>query len=121
MDADWSDGGNTNVDELGLACGPDNRSVDNNGGWSTRMNDQCEVEWIPPPRLDTGQARVNSYHRPERLLRPPDDPEPQWHHNTAASADSDGGDEIGDIQACTPPPADVDRPGGPAPPEGRAA
>ena len=30
--------------------------------------------------LDTGQARVNDYHRPERLLRPPDDepggPEP---------------------------------------------
>ncbi|PQP53615.1 HNH endonuclease signature motif containing protein, partial [Mycolicibacterium austroafricanum] len=25
--ADWAKGGNTNVDELGLACGPDNRSV----------------------------------------------------------------------------------------------
>ncbi len=25
---DWGDGGNTNVDELGLACGPDNRMVD---------------------------------------------------------------------------------------------
>ena len=25
---DWVDGGNTNVDELGLACGPDNRMVD---------------------------------------------------------------------------------------------
>ncbi|PRC59144.1 hypothetical protein C6A85_24935, partial [Mycobacterium sp. ITM-2017-0098] len=24
---DWADGGNTNVNELGLACGPDNRSV----------------------------------------------------------------------------------------------
>jgi hypothetical protein len=30
------------------------------------------VEWIPPPHLDTGQARVNDYHHPERL-RPPED------------------------------------------------
>ena len=69
--ADWTDGGNTNVDELGLACGPDNRAVSPEG-WSTRMNERGEVEWIPPPALDTGQTRINTYHRPERLLRPPD-------------------------------------------------
>ena len=69
--ADWNDGGNTNVDELGLACGPDNRAVGPEG-WSTRMNERGEVEWIPPPALDTGQTRINTYHRPERLLRPPD-------------------------------------------------
>ncbi len=69
--ADWTDGGNTNVDELGLACGPDNRAVGPEG-WSTRMNERGEVEWIPPPALDTGQTRINTYHRPERLLRPPD-------------------------------------------------
>ena len=68
---DWTDGGNTNVDELGLACGPDNRAVGPDG-WSTRMNERGEVEWIPPPALDTGQTRINTYHRPERLLRPPD-------------------------------------------------
>ena len=68
---DWTDGGNTNVDELGLACGPDNRAVSPEG-WSTRMNERGEVEWIPPPALDTGQTRINTYHRPERLLRPPD-------------------------------------------------
>ncbi|WP_193047213.1 HNH endonuclease signature motif containing protein [Mycolicibacterium baixiangningiae] len=73
--ADWGDGGNTNVDENGLACGPDNRSVDQDDGWTTRMNDHCEVEWIPPAQLDTGQARLNHYHRPERLLRPPNDPD----------------------------------------------
>ncbi|MGV0602740.1 DUF222 domain-containing protein, partial [Mycolicibacterium pulveris] len=72
---DWADGGNTNVDELGLACGPDNRSVNADGGWTTRMNQRCEVEWLPPPDLDTGQARLNYYHRPERLLRH-DEPEP---------------------------------------------
>ena len=70
---DWADDGQTNVDELGLACGPDNRMV-GPGGWVTRMNARHEVEWIPPENLDTGQARVNYYHRPEQLLRPPDDP-----------------------------------------------
>ena len=71
---DWADDGQTNVDELGLACGPDNRMV-GPGGWTTRINANNDVEWIPPPELDTGQARVNDYHRPERL-RPPDEDEP---------------------------------------------
>jgi hypothetical protein len=68
---DWADNGHTNVDELGLACGPDNRMV-GPGGWQTRINADNDVEWIPPPDLDTGQARVNDYHRPERLHRPVD-------------------------------------------------
>lgn len=72
---DWTDGGQTNVDELGLACGPDNRSV-GPGGWTTRVNADHDVEWIPPAALDTGQARVNDYHRPERLYWPSEhDPE----------------------------------------------
>jgi hypothetical protein len=69
---DWADNGQTNVDELGLACGPDNRMV-GPGGWETRVNGDNDVEWIPPSDLDTGQARVNDYHRPERLHRPFDD------------------------------------------------
>jgi hypothetical protein len=69
---DWADDGQTNVDELGLACGPDNRMVGPDG-WTTRINERNDVEWIPPADLDTGQARVNDYHRPERLFRPPDD------------------------------------------------
>jgi hypothetical protein len=69
---DWAQDGQTNVDELGLACGPDNRMV-GPGGWQTRINEDNDVEWIPPPNLDTGQARVNDYHRPERLHRPLDD------------------------------------------------
>lgn len=69
---DWADNGQTNVDELALACGPDNRMI-GPGGWITRINDGNDVEWIPPKHLDTGQARVNNYHRPERLHRPPDD------------------------------------------------
>ncbi|MGQ9348009.1 HNH endonuclease signature motif containing protein [Mycolicibacterium gilvum] len=102
-EADYAHGGNTNIDELGLACGPDNRSV-TDGGWTTRMNDRCEVEWIPPPGLDTGQARVNTYHRPERLLRP-EDPEPLGDNDSQASRPAD----------------DPGEPGGPAPPEGEAA
>jgi hypothetical protein len=106
VDTDWSNGGNTNVDELGLACGPDNRDVDTNDGWTTRMNDQHEVEWIPPPRLDTGQTRINHYHRPEGLLVPPDD------------GDTDGEPVV----SAEPADAnDTGEPGGPAPPESRAA
>ncbi|MCV7298386.1 DUF222 domain-containing protein [Mycobacterium barrassiae] len=69
---DWADGGNTNVNDLALACGPDNRLVDKHGGWTTTINDHGDVEWIPPPDLDTGQTRINYYHRPELLLRPPE-------------------------------------------------
>ena len=84
--ADWVDGGNTNIDELGLACGPDNRMVGEHGGWTTTINACGDVEWIPPPHLDTGQNRVNYYHRPERLLHPPDEPETLQHNDTGSSA-----------------------------------
>ena len=70
---DWADGGRTNVDELGLACGPDNRMV-GPGGWTTRINATNDVEWIPPEHLDTGQERVNDYHRPEHFRPPPHQP-----------------------------------------------
>ena len=70
---DWARGGLTNVDELGLACGVDNRMVGDDG-WTTRLTASHDVEWIPPPNLDTGQTRVNDYHRPERLYRPTDAP-----------------------------------------------
>ncbi|MGB3230901.1 MAG: DUF222 domain-containing protein, partial [Mycobacterium sp.] len=118
--ADWADGGNTNVDEMGLACGPDNRAVDTDGGWRTRMNEHCEVEWIPPPSLDTGQSRINYHHRPERLLRPPDEPAP---------ADTTGKDEPAEPTRTTQPgePGEATRagepgqPGGPAPPQDQAA
>ena len=32
-------------------------------------------ELAAPPALDTGQTRINYYHRPELLLRPPDEPD----------------------------------------------
>ncbi|WP_237572550.1 HNH endonuclease signature motif containing protein [Mycolicibacterium lacusdiani] len=70
--ADWKHDGQTNVDELAFACGPDNRMIETTG-WRTRKRNDGKTEWVPPPRLDTGQARVNDLHHPERLLRPPDE------------------------------------------------
>ncbi|MGZ5376790.1 MAG: HNH endonuclease signature motif containing protein [Mycobacterium sp.] len=89
---DWADDGQTNVDELGLACGPDNRMV-GPGGWTTRINAHNDVEWIPPAHLDTGQARVNDYHRPERLHRPPDD-EPPADNEPSAEDERPPDDEL---------------------------
>jgi hypothetical protein len=80
---DWIFGGLTNVDDLALACGPDNRMVGPDG-WTTRINDHHDVEWIPPPQLDTGQTRTNDYHHPEKLHPPPDD---AWTPNPGASND----------------------------------
>ena len=73
--ADWAAGGQTNIDDETLACGPDNRRV-KPGGWRTRKRNDGRTEWIPPPHLDTGQARVNNYHHPERYLIPDDDERP---------------------------------------------
>ena len=70
--ADWADGGQTNIDDETLACGTDNRRV-KPGGWRTRKRKDGKTEWIPPPHLDTGQARVNNYHHPERYLLPEED------------------------------------------------
>ena len=116
---DWADGGNTNVDDMGLACGSDNRLVDGDGGWRTRMNERCEVEWIPPAHLDTGQSRINHYHRPETLLRPTE----------ASELERDGAppESIGQAGRLEHEPSNPKRdngaeePGGPAPPTDQAA
>jgi Domain of unknown function (DUF222) len=57
----------TDIDDLTLACGPDNRLAEE--GWITRKNANGDTEWIPPPHLDHGQPRTNPYHHPERFLR----------------------------------------------------
>jgi Domain of unknown function (DUF222) len=67
----WAATHRTDVNELTLACGPDNRLVEK--GWTTRKNTHGDTEWIPPPHLDYGQPRVNSYHHPEKLLTPDDE------------------------------------------------
>jgi hypothetical protein len=109
---DWADNGQTNVDELGLACPPDNRMVEP-GGWSTQMNEDTDVEWIPPAHLDTGQARVNNYHRPERLFQPPDD-EPTADHEpvTLSNNHTQHIEQPDDDQPGRP---ELHEPGGPEP------
>ena len=69
----WAaENGRTDVTRLTLACGPDNRLIDKSG-WTTRKRKDGRTEWIPPPQLDTGQARVNNYHHPEKYLIPEGD------------------------------------------------
>lgn len=82
--ADWAAGGNTNVDDMALACGPDNRLVDDDGGYSTTINPDGVVQWHPPPELDHGQHRINYLHRPELLLTPPE-PEREWELNSTSA------------------------------------
>ena len=49
----WAnDDGPTDITKLTLACGPDNRLVEE-GGWTTRKRKDGRTEWIPPPHLDT--------------------------------------------------------------------
>jgi hypothetical protein len=73
--ADWKRNGQTNIDDLTLACGPDNLLIDTTE-WTTRRRADGRFAWIPPAALDTGQTRVNDVHHPERLLAPNADDDP---------------------------------------------
>jgi hypothetical protein len=63
----WKATRRTHINELTLACGPDNRLVEE-GGFTTRKNAHGDTEWIPPAHLDHGQPRTNTFHHPEKLL-----------------------------------------------------
>jgi hypothetical protein len=67
----WTKTRRTDINDLTLACGPDNRLAEK--GWTTRKNAKGDTEWIPPPQLDHGQPRINTFHHPEKLLAPDDD------------------------------------------------
>jgi hypothetical protein len=69
------DHGQTNIDVEVLACGGHNRYAEH--GWTVRIRNGV-VEWIPPPELDVGQTRTNTYHHPDRILKDPH-PEPEEH------------------------------------------
>jgi hypothetical protein len=62
----WATTHHTDIDELTLACGADHPLTEQ--GWKTRKNSHGDTEWVPPPHLDHGQPRINSYHHPEKLL-----------------------------------------------------
>ena len=70
--ADWSDGGLTNIDDIDLACDPDNQLVET-GDWTTRRLPDGTTEWIPPPQLPMIRGGTNDFHHPERLLGNDDD------------------------------------------------
>ncbi|MGD1170585.1 HNH endonuclease signature motif containing protein [Mycobacterium seoulense] len=74
---DWDNCRRTDIDNLTFTCGPHHRML-KPGGWTTRKNPKGHTEWIPPPHLDRGQPRTNTFHHPEKLL----------HHN-----DDDDGDD----------------------------
>ena len=61
----------TDINDLTLACGPNHKLAEQ--GWTTRKNTHGDTEWIPPPHLDRGQPRINTYWHPEKLLRDDDE------------------------------------------------
>ncbi|SON63544.1 hypothetical protein MSIMFI_05075 [Mycobacterium simulans] len=58
--------GTTDVNDLTLACGSHHPLAEK--GWTTRKNANSDTEWTPPPHLDRGQPRTNTFHHPEDLL-----------------------------------------------------
>ncbi|MCA2265626.1 hypothetical protein A5626_08590 [Mycobacterium marseillense] len=70
----WTATHRSDIDDLTLACGPDNRLVEK--GWTTRKNAHGDTEWLPPAHLDHGQPRTNTYHHPERNLNYDQDDDP---------------------------------------------
>lgn len=69
---DWATCHTTVVNDVTFACGPHHRLL-RPAGWTTRKNGRGDTEWLPPPHLDRGQPRTNTFHHPEKLLRDRDD------------------------------------------------
>ncbi|WP_431236854.1 HNH endonuclease signature motif containing protein [Mycolicibacterium aichiense] len=67
---DWKHGGNTDIDDLTLACKCDNLLVENDG-WTTHQLPDGQTHWTPPPDVPM-RGSTNDYHHPERLF-PNDD------------------------------------------------
>ncbi|AKN16399.1 hypothetical protein B586_07255 [Mycobacterium haemophilum DSM 44634] len=69
---DYAQCRSTDINNLTFGCGPQHRLLQP-GGWTTRKNTHGDTEWIPPPHLDHGQPRTNTFWHPEKLLRTGDD------------------------------------------------
>jgi hypothetical protein len=69
---DYAQCRDTDVNDLAQSCGPHHKLV-TSGGWKTHKLKNGDTEWIPPPHLDRGQPRTNTFHHPEKLLRDDDD------------------------------------------------
>ncbi|OMC52077.1 hypothetical protein A5745_01960 [Mycobacterium sp. IS-2888] len=57
----------TDMDNLTFVCGPHHRLL-RPGGWTTRKRANGDTDWIPPPHLDRGQPRTNTFHHPEEAV-----------------------------------------------------
>jgi hypothetical protein len=64
----------TDIDNLTLTCAPHHRLLQPRG-WTTRKHANGNTQWIPPPHLDRGQPRTNTFHHPNKLLLNDDDDE----------------------------------------------
>ena len=64
----------TDVNDLTFGCGGHHPLAEQ--GWTTRKNQRGDTEWIPPPHLDHGRPRTNTFHHPDKLLREDDDDHP---------------------------------------------
>ena len=69
---DWKRDGQTDIDDLTLACGASNQMVEDTG-WITRRRPDGRFEWVDPV---TGRAHLNDLHHPERLLKPKEEDPP---------------------------------------------
>ena len=69
---DYANSGTTDVNQLAFGCGTNHATV-RPGGWTTRKNTRGDTEWIPPPHLERGQPRTNTFHHPEKLFREDND------------------------------------------------
>jgi Domain of unknown function (DUF222) len=61
----------TDVNDLTFGCGGHHPLAEE--GWTARKLKNGDTEWIPPPHLDYGQPRTNTFHHPEKLLRADDE------------------------------------------------
>jgi len=61
----------TDINDLAFACGGHHPLAEK--GWTTRKTAHGDTEWIPPPHLDRGQPRINTFHHPEKLLHTEND------------------------------------------------
>ena len=67
----WAKTHTTDINDLALACGGHHPLAEQ--GWGTRKRHDGITEWIPPPQLDHGRPRTNTFHHPEKLLCEDDD------------------------------------------------
>nr|WP_241010976.1 HNH endonuclease [Mycobacterium gordonae] len=65
----WRNTHCTDIHDLTLACGVDNRLAEK--GWTTRKNAKGDTEWIPPAHLGHGQPRVPTFIIPRISSHPP--------------------------------------------------